>query len=104
MIELNQNNFNKEIINSDKLSLIGFWRPGCSSCLNLFPLMSELSKDFKDKINIGVVNIYENQEIAKKYKIPAVPTLIIFINGEAKEKAVGLRSKEILVNKINSLL
>ncbi|MDD4062339.1 MAG: thioredoxin family protein [Candidatus Pacebacteria bacterium] len=98
MIELNKDNFKKEI---SGLILVFFWSPTCGACNSCFPLTKELSKQ---GINVGMVNIFENYKIAKEYKIPATPTIIIFKNGIAVERAVGLRSKEVLIQKMNSCM
>lgn len=97
MIELNQDNFKKEV--SD-LILVFFWSPACGACAGCFPLAEDLSK----YVNVGMVNIFEEYEIAQEYNIPATPTIIIFKNGVAVERAVGLRSKEVLIDKMNSLV
>ena len=104
MLELNEDNFKKEILESNIPSLVVFWRPGCDACSFSLILIKEMEKELNGKAKIGIMNIFENSEIAQKYKIPAVPTLIIFKNGEAKEKAVGMRSKQILIDKINLLV
>jgi thioredoxin 1 len=98
MLELNNENFEKEI--SEKLALVVFWSPGCGACSQIFPFLKELEQEIQF---IGTLNILENHEIAQKYRVPAVPTLIIFKNGQVKERAVGLRPKKVLVDKINEL-
>jgi thioredoxin 1 len=104
MLELNENNFRKEVLESAKPALVAFWRPGCGACSSLSPLLEAVEAEIKDKAKIGRVNIFENPEISERYKIPAVPTIIIFNGGEPKEKAVGLRPKNALINKINHLI
>ena len=84
--------------------LVDFWRPGCGACLAIVPVIEEVAKEFKGRVKVGKLNIFENPETAKVYKIPAVPTLIIFKDGEARERATGLRSKQVLSDKLNSLL
>ncbi len=103
MLELNEENFNKEVIESNVPVLVGFWRQGCGSCAPIFSLMEDVKKDIGLKAKVGTLNVLENPETARKHKVPAVPTLIIFHNGESKERAVGLRSKETLIEKIESL-
>ena len=103
-MNLDVDNFSEKILNSKKPALVVFWRPGCPSCNGSSLLLEDLKSELGDKIEVGLLNIFENPEIAEKYKIPAVPTLIIFKEGKPAEKAVGLRSKEILVDKINSLI
>jgi len=104
MLELNDENFAEEILKSEKLALVDFWQLGCGACLTMAPVVEELAKEFEDRVKVGKLNVAENPEIAKAYKIPAVPTFIIFKGGKPIEKAVGLRSKQILVDKLNSLI
>ena len=102
MLELSDKNFKKEVLESKTPVLVGFWRPGCSACSSLSFLFEEVEREVKSKAKVGKLNIWENPIIAKEFKIPAVPTLIIFKNGKAEEKAIGLRSKEILIKKLSS--
>lgn len=103
MEQFNDQNFDKEVLNSEKVVLVDFWKPGCGPCETISPIIEEINQELKE-VKVGKLNVMENPEIAKKYKIMAVPTLIIFKNGKAKERATGLRSKEVIINKIKSLL
>ena len=78
----------------------------CPRCLGLWFEEEELrwAKDFKDRANIGKLDAFKNPVTAEKYQITGIPTIIIFKNGEIKEKVIGLTSKQIIVNKLNSLL
>lgn len=104
MLELNSQNFEEEVLKNGKLVLVNFWRPGCRPCSVIEPVIQEVAKELEGRVEVGNFNITENPAIARKYKIPATPTLIIFRNGEPIEKAVGLRPKQVLIDKINSLL
>ena len=104
MLELNDENFEEEVLKSEKLALVVFGRPGCGACLIMAPVIEELSKELEDRARVGKLNVFENPETAKVYKIPAVPALIIFKGGKPIEKAVGLRSKQALADKLNSLI
>ncbi len=99
IVELNQDNFEEEVIRGISPVLVCFSRPGCPACYNILPILERISKEFKT----GIVNIYENPTIAKEYKIPAVPTLIIFKNGIPKERAVGIREEKVLLDKMELL-
>ena len=103
MLELDDENFGKEVLKSEQLVLVYFWRPGCGPCLKLDPVIEEVAKEFEGRVMVGKLNIFESPEIATKYGIPATPTLIILKNGEPIERAVGLRSKQTLIDKLNSL-
>ncbi len=104
MIELDRDNFEEEVIGCDLPTLVAFWRPGCGACSDVFPILKGLSGDLGERAKVGELNVIYAPEIAKKYKVPAVPTMIIFKNGEAKERAVGIRSKDILLERILSLI
>lgn len=104
MLELNDENFEREVLKNEQLVLVDFWRPGCGACLAMFPVIEQMAEEFKGGAKIGKLNIAENPETAKVYKIPGVPTFIIFKGGKPIEKAVGLRPKQILIDKLNSLI
>ena len=104
MMELDDQNFGKEVLENSKMVLVSFWSPGCGPCLKMEPIIEELAKEFEGRVEVGKLNIIENPEIAKMYGVPATPTFIIFKDGKPIEKAVGLRPKQILIDKLNSLL
>ncbi len=104
MIELDRENFKEEVLESDIPTLVVFWRPGCGACSSVISLINEIDKEMKGEAKFADLNILYATEIAKEYKIPAIPTLIIFKNGEAKERAVGLRPKQALIDKMRSLI
>ena len=103
-ITLTDQNFQKEVLNSEGLVLVDFWSPTCPPCLMLAPIIEEIAKEFEGKAKIGKLNVFENQETADKYQIFSIPTIIIFKNGKEIERAVGLRPKQVIVDKLNSLL
>jgi thioredoxin 1 len=97
-------NFEKEVIDSIQLVLVDFWSPTCPPCLMLAPIIEEIAKDFEDRAKVGKLNVMKNQETAGKYKVSSIPTIIVFKNGKEIERAVGLRPKEAIADKLNSLL
>jgi len=104
MLELNDENFDREVLKSEQPVLVDFWRLGCKACLVMAPVVEEMVKEFEGRAKIGKLNVVENPEAAKAYKIPAVPTLMIFKDGKPIERAVGLRPKQILIDKLNALI
>lgn len=104
MLELDNQNFEEKVLKNEKLVLVDFWRPGCKPCLTMEPIIEEVAKELEGRVEVGKLNVMENPEIAKTYAIPATPALIIFKEGEPIEKAIGLRSKQVLIDKLNSLL
>lgn len=103
MLELNDQNFELEIQNTN-IILVDFWMVGCAPCEMMASIIEEVAEEFKGKVKVGKLNVRENPQAAQKYEIKGVPTLIIFKEGQPEERAVGLRSKEVIVEKINSLL
>ena len=99
-IELNSQNFN-EVIGSGKTVLVDLWAPWCGPCRMLSPIIDEIAES-QEQLNliVGKVNVDENVEIAKKYSVAAIPTLLIFKNGELANKSVGLVSKQEILNLI----
>ena len=95
-LELNQNNFDKEISNYDGVTLVDFWAPLCGPCRKQLPIVEELSNDIGDKARVAKLNIEENQGVALAYQVVSIPTLMIFKNGEVVEKMSGLHSKSQL--------
>jgi len=104
MLEFNDENFGKEVLENEEPVLVDFWRMGCGACSMMDSIIDEVAEELKGRAKVGKLNINENLETAKMYKIPAVPTLIIFKDGKPVEKAVGLRPKKILVDRINLLI
>lgn len=104
-LELNKDNFDKEVLESDKPVLVDFWAPWCGPCKQLGPIVDEVSKDFEGKdVKIAKVNIDDYQEIAGKFGVMSIPTLIMFQNGEPKEQMVGVQTKEKLTQTLDAYL
>ncbi|RTZ69914.1 MAG: thioredoxin, partial [Aquificaceae bacterium] len=82
VIELNEQNWESEVLNSDKPVLVDFWAPWCGPCRMIAPIIEELAEELGDKVKIGKLNTDENPNIAIRYGIRAIPTLMLFKNGE----------------------
>lgn len=92
---LNKENFNTEVLESEKVVLVDFWSPRCGPCMRLAPIVEQLSEERED-VKIGKINVDEEQELAVEYGVMSIPTLIVFKNGEAVTTEVGARPKEAL--------
>lgn len=103
-IKVNNSNFEQEVINSDKPVLVDFYATWCGPCKMLSPIVEEISNEYSDKMKVAVIDIDESIAIAQKYVVTAVPTLMLFNNGEHKVLSVGYVSKEELTNIIDSNL
>jgi len=104
MITLTDQNFEEEVIKSNQLVLVDFWMPGCGPCLVMGPIIEEMAKEFEGRAKVGKLNVAENLKSAETYGILGVPTFIVFKDGKPIERAVGLRPKQVLIEKLNSLL
>ena len=94
-------NFEEEVIKSDKPVLVDFWAPWCGPCKMQGPVIEELAEEMKDKnIKIGKLNVDDNQATGQTYGIMSIPTLAIFKGGEVAETMVGLQSKDVLKEKL----
>lgn len=103
-INLNSSNFNEEITNTDKLVLVDFYATWCGPCKMLSPIISEIAREYSNGIKVCKVNVDENQDIAQKYDIMSIPTLIFFKNGEILKVNVGFCPKSELDSIISDLL
>ena len=101
-IELTSANF--DATTKEGVSLVDFWAPWCGPCRMIAPVIDELAGDFEEKANICKVNTDEEQDLAVKYGIRSIPTIIFMKNGEVVDQLIGATSKQALTDKINSLL
>ena len=103
VVEINESNF-ESVVNTDKLVVIDFWAPWCAPCRVLGPIMEELAKDFKDQVIVSKCNTDENNELAIKFQVMSIPKLVFIKNREIVDIHVGLAPKNILAQKVKSLL
>jgi thioredoxin 1 len=104
-LEITEKNF-EEVLQQKEITLIDFWAEWCGPCKMLGPVIDELSKDNAENssVAIGKANVDNNKELAFKYGIRSIPTMIFFKNGEMVDKLVGFKNKGEIQTKINSLL
>lgn len=91
-ISVNKNNFNQEVLNSDKPVLMDFWAPWCGPCHMVVPLVEEISKERSD-IKVVKINVDEEQELAMQFGVMSIPTLVVMKNGKIVNQATGARPK-----------
>ena len=101
ILNLNEDNFEGAINNSKLPLIIDFWAEWCAPCKAIAPILDELAVEFNEKLLIGKVNLDENQDLAMKYSIRSIPTILFFKDGELKDTKVGLSSKVDLISWIN---
>lgn len=97
-------NFQTDVLESDKLTIVDFWAEWCGPCRAVGPVVEELANDYEGKVNIGKLNVDENPEISMKYGITSIPSILFLKNGEVVDKQVGAVPKSVLDKKIQANL
>lgn len=100
VIEINDEIFEQEVVNSDVPVLVDFWATWCGPCRKLSPVLDEISKNYEGKVKFAKVNVEQSKETAKKYSISGIPCLLVFKNGNPVERMVGLMPKSTIVSNI----
>ena len=103
-LELTDQNFDQEVLKSDKPVLVDFWAPWCGPCQVMGPIIEDLAKEIGRKKKIGKLNVDENSETATKYEIMSIPSLKIFKGGQVVKEFVGVQNKEILREELNKII
>lgn len=93
-LEFTEDNFDAEVLQSSEPVLVDFWAEWCMPCKALGPTIDELANEYAGKVKVGKLDTDANQSISARFGISAIPTVILFQNGEIKERFVGLRSKK----------
>jgi len=102
-ITLTESNFDREINQNDKPVLVDFWAEWCGPCKLIAPLIDEIAREKNGSLTVGKVNIDENQNLSFKFNIRAIPTLLIFKNGQVRDQVTGMTSKKDLLGRIAAL-
>lgn len=96
--------FETEVLQAEEPVLVDFWAPWCMPCRMLAPTLDELASDYSGRVKIVKLNTDENPEVASKYGIRGIPTLIVFKGGEPVDRVVGVNPKSVLAEKLDSVL
>ncbi|MBQ3310578.1 thioredoxin [bacterium] len=103
-IEVNDTSFETEVLNSSKLVLVDFWATWCGPCRKLGPVLDEIAQSYPDNLKIVKVNADECKEVVKDNSISGLPSLLVFKDGKAVERMVGLMPKSTIINNIEKHL
>ncbi len=102
LINLNKESFSKVISSENKTILIDFWAPWCGPCKALTPILEDIANEKGDQVGVYKVNVDENTDLAQEHGVLSIPTLLLYKNGSLSDTIVGLKSKEELIQLIDS--
>ena len=95
-ININQSNFQNEVMNSDKPVLLDFWAPWCGPCRMVVPIVEEIARERSD-IKVGKINVDENPELAGQFGVMSIPTLVVMKNGKIANRSMGAKPKSAIL-------
>lgn len=103
-LQLTDDTFDKEVLKSSQPVLVDFWAPWCGPCRMLGPVIDELAKEYEGKVRVGKLNVDDNQSVASRYNVSAIPTLLVFKGGKVEQQMVGVHSKADIQKVLDQLV
>lgn len=104
MVVVNKANFQKEVLEANLPVIVDFWAEWCGPCKMLAPVIEEMAKEFKGKLKVAKLDVDESPELAGKYRVMSIPTVLFFKAGKVVEQHVGFSGKEIIRGKVQKFL
>ena len=95
-IHIHQNNFQSEVMNSDKPVLLDFWAPWCGPCRMVLPIVDEIASERSD-VKVGKINVDEQPELARRFGVMSIPTLVVMKNGRVVNQSTGAKPKKAIL-------
>jgi thioredoxin 1 len=102
--EVNDDNFEQEVLKSDIPALVDFWAPWCAPCIMMQPVLEEAASEWDGKIKICKLNVDDAMQVARSFMIQSIPTMILFDKGEPAKKIIGARPKRAFAEEFESWL
>ena len=99
-LKITKNNFENEVLKSDKPVLIDFWASWCGPCRMLSPIISEIAEEYGEKVKVCKVNVDEEMDLAAAFRVSGIPMLVVMKDGQVTNTAVGVRPKEQIIRMI----
>ncbi|MGO0122992.1 thioredoxin [Desulfothermobacter acidiphilus] len=104
VLEVNERNFEAEVLQSNLLVMVDFWAPWCGPCQSMAPVVEEVAQEYAGRLKVAKLNVDQNMSLAQRYGIRGIPTLLFFRGGKVIAQEVGYTPKESLVSMVNRLL
>ncbi len=102
-VTIDESNFENEVIKSDQPVLVDFWAEWCGPCKMIAPILDEIAKEKAGAVKVAKVNVDDNQSLSMRYNIRAIPTLLLFKNGQVRDQVTGMTSKKSISDKLEAL-